>query len=295
MRSTLSTSTLPISTLASPAASAEAAPADADGIRAASPRRMALRAALLALAMLPSAASAMPLLAREYKQEYGYMPSCNACHSDGGGSTLNAYGKAFKAAGKNAGAFARIANLDSDGDGASNGSEAAARANPGDPRSTPAKPGEWLDIASLIPREVRAQFPGVRTWLPRDALLTPADMTAAKALGVTLNKDDENTIYIPLESQRPAGTALIFRATHQGKDFFLLMTTDRQLKIAQVQVLHANAVPQAKNSKVYGSFAGLPAQQVPAPSAKEAATLDGAIRLAVKRAGVLLYVRLKGA
>ena len=180
---------------------------NAENLMAALVRLRRLVLAASAGAVLPSVAPAMPLLAREYKQEYGYMPSCNACHSDGGGSTLNAYGKAFKAAGKNAGAFARIANLDSDGDGASNGSEAAAKANPGDPRSTPAKPGEWLDIASLIPREVRAQFPGVRTWLPRDALLTPADMTAAKALGVTLNKDDENTIYIPLESQRPAGTA----------------------------------------------------------------------------------------
>ena len=67
--------------------------------------RLRLVLAITAL-MLPAWSSAMPSIARLYKQEYGYMPSCNACHSDGGGSTLNSYGKAYKAAGKNVAAFA---------------------------------------------------------------------------------------------------------------------------------------------------------------------------------------------
>lgn len=247
---------------------------------------------LLALTFAAPAAQAMPAFARLYKQEFGYMPSCNACHSDGGGSALNPYGKAFKQAGKNAGAFAKIAGQDSDGDGAANGAEATAKANPGSKESTPAKPGDWLDIASLIPREVKAQFPAIRAWLPKDALLTTADITAGKAFGVTLSKADENTIYIPLDNQRPAGTALIFPATYQGKTFFLLMATDRQLKISQVVVQHADAVPAAKASKVYASFRGLDVNHVPAATGKD---LDAAITQAVKQAGVLLYVRLKGA
>lgn len=253
--------------------------------------RLRLVIAVTAL-MLPAWSSAMPAFARLYKQEFGYMPSCNACHSDGGGSVLNPYGKAFKAAGKNAGAFARVAAADSDGDGQANGAEATAKANPGDKASTPARPGPWLDIASLIPREVRAQFPGVTTWLPQDALLTPADIQAAKALGATLSKADENTIYIPLVDRRPAGTALIFPATYQGKVFFLLMATDRQLKVSKVQVLHADAVPAAKASKVYPSFTGRMVSQLPAATGKD---LDSAITTAVKQAGALLYVRLKGA
>lgn len=241
--------------------------------------------------MLPSLSLAMPAYARLYKQEFGYMPSCNSCHSDGGGSALNAYGKAYKAAGKSAGAFARIAGADSDGDGKANAAEARAKANPGDKASTPAAPGAWLDIASLIPREVRAQFPKVTTWLPQDAVLTPADIQAAKALGATLTKDDENTIYIPLENRRPVGTALIFPAVYQGKTFFLLMATDRQLKITQVLVQHADAVPQAKASKIYASFSGRMVNQLPVAKARD---LDGAITTAVKQAGALLYVRLKG-
>lgn len=249
-------------------------------------------AVAITIMLLPGLSSGMPAFARLYKQEYGYMPSCNACHSDGGGSALNPYGKAFKAAGKNTAAFARIAAADSDGDGKANAAEAQAKANPGDRRSTPSAPGEWLDVASLIPREVRAQFPTITTWLPQDATLTPADIQAAKALGASLSKNDENTIYIPLENRRPAGTALIFPAVYQGKTFFLVMATDRQLKVTSVRVQHADAVPQAKTSKIYPSFNGRLVNQLPTATGKD---LDSAITTAVKQAGALLYVRLKGA
>lgn len=235
---------------------------------------------------------AMPAFARYYKQQYGYMPSCHACHSEGGGTPLNNYGKAFKDNGKSVVALAKIANLDSDGDGSANGVEAQAKANPADKNSTPAKVGTWLDLASLIPKEVQALFPAIRSWLPKDAVLTAADIATAKTMGATLSAADENTIYIPVENQRPAGTALIFPAQYQGKTFFLLMATDKQLKITQVKVMNAKEVPAAKSSSVYGKLVGVAAQSVPAPSTKD---LDAAITQAVKNAGVLLYVRLKGA
>ncbi|REH40119.1 hypothetical protein DFR26_0318 [Paraperlucidibaca baekdonensis] len=241
---------------------------------------------------LPSWAVAMPSLARDYKFEAGYMPSCNACHLDGGGSELAPYGKAFKAAGKNAAAFAKIANTDSDGDGISNRLEIQGKSNPSDKSSTPKAPGDWLDIASLIPREVRRAFPDVLTWLPKDALLTPADIMAAKALGATLSTDDDNTIYIPLVARRPAGTGLIFPAVYQGKTFFLLMITDRQLTIREISVLHADKVPSAKGLSVYQQFAG---QSVKHVKAETKTALEKSIETAVRHAGVLLYVRLKGA
>ncbi|WP_297925444.1 hypothetical protein [uncultured Agitococcus sp.] len=173
-----------------------------------------------------------------------------------------------------------------------NAVEAQAKANPADKNSTPAKAGTWLDLASLIPKEVQALFPAIRSWLPKDAVLTPADIATAKTMGATLSAADENTIYIPVENQRPAGTALIFPAQYQGKTFFLLMATDKQLKITQVKVMNAKEVPAAKSSAVYGKLVGVAAQSVPAPSTKD---LDAAITQAVKNAGVLLYVRLKGA
>ena len=250
-------------------------------------------AAAAASALLASAtASAEPGFARLYKQQYGYAPSCHACHKDGGGTPVNAYGQQFKDAGKTLGAFAKIAARDADGDGAANEAEAKAKANPGGRKSTPASPGDWLDTATLIPREVQDQFPGIRTYLPKDALLTDADIARAKALGAELSKADENTIYIPVENQKPAGTALIFPAQHQGQTFFLLLATDRQLNVTAVKPLHTSKVPGAARSAVYGSFKGVAVDKLPAGQGD---SLDAAITRAVKKAGTLLYVRLKNA
>jgi hypothetical protein len=237
-------------------------------------------------------AHAEPGFARLYQQQYGYTPACHACHKDGGGTPVNAYGQQFKDAGKSLAAFSKIAAGDADGDGAGNEAEASARANPGSKASTPGAPGGWLDSASLIPREVQDAFPGIRSWLPRDALLTEADLARARALGAELSKADENTIYIPVENRKPAGTAIIFPAHFQGKDFFLLLATDRQLTVTLVRPLHATRVPQADRSRVYAGFKGVAVNQLP-PG--EGDSLEAAITRAVKKAGTLLYVRLKGA
>ena len=253
--------------------------------------RIPVLAGIVAL-LTASVAQAEPAFARLYKQQFGYTPSCNACHKDGGGTPVNAYGQQFKDAGLGLAAFATIAGLDGDGDGALNAEEAKAKSNPGSANSTPTSKGNWLDTASLIPREVQAQFPGLRAYLPKDAILTDADIARAKALGATLTKQDENTIYIPLDQQRPAGAALIFPAQHQNKTFFLLMVTDRQLKVTRVEPLNTLHVPAAAKSKVYERFKGVAVDQLPAASGSD---LDAAITAAVKKAGTLLYVRLKNA
>jgi hypothetical protein len=255
-------------------------------------KTMASMTVLLAALLSPVAAHAEPAFARLYKQQYGYPPSCNACHKDGGGTPLNPYGKAFKDGGENLAAFGKIAGQDADGDGAANGDEATAKANPGDKTSTPQAKGAWLDTASLIPREVQALFPDVRAYLPKDALLTDADIARAKTLGAELGKQDENTIYIPLQDQRPVGTAVIFPAQFQGKDFFLVLATDRQLKVTAVAPLNTTHVPQAAKSPVYATFKGLSLDQLPAAKGDG---IDAAITTAVKKAGTLVFVRLKNA
>ena len=95
----------------------------------------------MTMLLFAGAASAEPAFARLYKQQYGYTPSCNACHKDGGGTPNNAYGQQFKEAGENLAAFGKIAMLDGDGDGAKNADESAAKSNPGDAKSTPANKG----------------------------------------------------------------------------------------------------------------------------------------------------------
>lgn len=246
----------------------------------------------LTLGIASAAAQAQPVFALMYKQQFGYAPSCNACHQDGGGTALNAYGDAFKAAGKSLAAFKAVDKQDSDGDGIANGEEAAAKANPGFKASTPKVPGDWLDALSLIPKEVQARFPGVKTWLPKDALLTDADLARASALGASLSKADDNTIYIPLVDQRPSGTALIVAAEYQGKPFYLLLTTDRQLNVTAVEPMNTRQLPQAAKSPVYARFTGVPVDRLPAASGTG---LDAVITAAVKNAGTLLYVRLKNA
>ena len=237
-------------------------------------------------------ASAEPAFARMYRATYGYPPSCNACHKDGGGTPLNPFGQQFKDAGESLAAFDKIAKLDADGDGVANGDEAAQKSNPGNKTSTPSNKTDWLDVASLIPKEVQEQFPGVREYLPRDATLTDADIARAKTLGADLDRKDENTIYIPLADKKPAGTALIFPASYKGKGFFLLLATDRQLNVTIVKPMNTNHVPDAAKSKVYGSFKGVAVDKLPGASGDD---LDSAIRSAVKKAGTLLYVRLKSA
>lgn len=257
------------------------------------PRCAALAALFLGVGLVAAPqAHAEPAFARMYKQVYGYSPSCNACHKDGGGTPLNNYGEQYKTAGMDLAAFDTIAELDGDGDGHANGAESAAKANPGHAKSTPGDTGNWLDTASLIPQEVQRLFPEVRTWLPKDAILTAAEIERAAAFGVTLGADDENTIYIPVENRRPAGTALIFPARFDGRDFFLMLATDRKLNVTTVQPLNTRLVPEARDSKVYASFEGQAVNRLPAA---EGDGVDAAITEAVRKAGALLWVRLKGA
>ena len=255
--------------------------------------RRAVMFAMVALSVShASSVWAQPLFAGLYKQQYGYMPSCNACHKDGGGSPLNTFGKQFKDAGEALASFQKIEAMDSDGDGAKNGEEAFAKSNPGDAQSTPAKKGLWLDIASLIPKEVQKLFPDTREYLPKDALLTDADISRAKTMGALLSKKDDNTIYIPIKESKPAGTAIIFQGEYKSKPFFLLMATDRQLKITHVQTINTRQTPEVAKSKVLDSFVGQTLDQLPSATAND---VDGSITQAVKKAGTLVFVRLKNA
>lgn len=254
-------------------------------------RRLVL-GAIVAMLVLP-AAHAEPRYARMFKQHSGYMPSCNACHLDGGGTALNLYGEAFKAAGPGAGAFAAIADSDSDLDGFANAQEIAAKANPGSAKSTPKKPGDWLSTANLIPREVQKLFPGVTTYKPLDTILTETEIQRAKAHGVALGPDDETTIYIPVADGKPAGTAIIVPAQFGDRQFFLLLATDRKLTVTHALPIHASKIDGAQDASLYQSAIALPVEQL--PQGGQDGSLENAVRRGLKKAGTLLLVRLKKA
>tara|TARA_R110001592_G_scaffold336019_1_gene621108 strand:- start:4838 stop:5614 length:777 start_codon:yes stop_codon:yes gene_type:complete len=249
-------------------------------------------ALFVALSIACMSAFAQPNYARQFKQQYGFSPSCQACHSEGGGTKLNNYGEAFKEHGKNLATFKKIATLDSDLDGTNNEEEALAKSNPGDKHSTPANKGQWLDLSSLIPKVVQARFPDATAWKPLDVMLTQKDIDKARSLGVTLSPDDENTIYIPVADRRPIGTAIIFPVEHSGATFFLLMTSDRQLNFSEVSILKVGKAPDMPKDPLFESWLDQPIQSLDSKSDK---TLAGSISRAVKKTGVLVYLRLKGA
>ena len=247
---------------------------------------------ILTLTIHSATAFSMPSFARQFKHQYGYIPSCHACHKEGGGTPLNHYGKAFKYEGKNNAAFKLIAALDSDQDGFSNEQEAIKKSNPGNVKSTPSSRGDWLELSSLIPKAVQKLFPKASAWKPLDAILTKQDIDRAASMGVTLSPEDENTIYIPVADRRPIGTALIFPAHHQKSTFFLLIATDRQLNITEVSPLNSEQLPKGLKPELLKSFVGTPLQSV---SIQTSDDLNTSISTAVKKASTLIYIRLKGA
>lgn len=248
-------------------------------------RVLPLMASLVGLVCVHSTVQAEPSFAKQYKNQFGYMPSCNACHVDGGGSPLNAYGKSFEQAGQNAAAFTLIAATDSDGDGASNADEGAAKSNPADAASTPDKPGNWLSTENLIPKPVQKAFAEVKTYKPLDALFTDGDIERAAGMGVTLTKDDETVIYLPVSGGKPVGMAVILPVNDDGA--FALVTTTRKLEVDQVVPINADGIDFGDLTRFKGQFAPK------VTGSADAATAPEQLAYAVKKAGAMIYVRLK--
>ncbi len=106
-------------------------------------------------------AGALPQYQRMVNGVYGYRAPCITCHTDGAGSSLSPYGKAFERAGRTQAAVQLIAGKKNTGDMLTFGEKLAAKANPNDPKSTPAAPGDWLaqdiptkDLKLFAPAEV---------------------------------------------------------------------------------------------------------------------------------------------
>ncbi|HOW84620.1 MAG TPA: hypothetical protein P5119_04610 [Candidatus Aminicenantes bacterium] len=131
--------------------------------------------------------------------------------------TLNAYGAAYKNAGRNPGAFAAIDGQDSDGDGAANGAEVADLRNPGDPASRPGLPQAatvtlgWDEIRRLPvhsqfllmnttkePTDDYVTFKGVRVL----DLLSAAKVYLVGVTGITVFAPDGYSVDYTLEDIR---------------------------------------------------------------------------------------------
>jgi len=119
-------------------------------------------------------------------------------------STLNAYGLAYKKAGRTAEALAAIAKLDSDGDGFSNETEIAALRYPGDAASRPGQP--LAPFVTLSGDDLR-RLPAVKQFMLMNTTKEPMDdyatYTGVKiadllaAAGVDLKGVEGITVFAP--------------------------------------------------------------------------------------------------
>ncbi len=116
-------------------------------------------ATIVFLNNIQSVAFGLPQFQRLLKQEYGFKAPCATCHSQGGGSSLSAYGKAFEKAGKNANAIRTVASFIPKGDKLDFGTKLKAKANPNDPESTPQAPGTWAGQSDIPTKELKEFSP----------------------------------------------------------------------------------------------------------------------------------------
>lgn len=162
-------------------------------------------------------AGAIPPYARLFKARYRYAPSCTACHDEDSWD-LTGYGKAFFKNGRGFKAFEKAEPEDSDGDKIPSGAEIQARSNPGDPRSRPEKPGDWLKEEKPLKapaRKLKAMFPEADSFAVREAALEgESRKRVEKVLGRTL-RDEE--LY-PVLFEALKGTRALGGATYAISD-----------------------------------------------------------------------------
>lgn len=244
--------------------------------------------AITAIALLAKGeAGAIPPYARLFKARYRYAPSCTACH-DKDSWDLTAYGKAFFKNGRGFKAFEAAEPLDSDGDGTPSGEEIKARSNPGDPRSRPEKPGDWLKEEKPLKapaRKLKAMFPEADSFAVREAALEgESRKRVEKVLGRTL-RDEEiyPVLFEALKGARALGGAT-YAISDSKEPCILLAGFRRKGKSWEVAGLRPLSCPRKLKSS--GFLKSLEGQDPFALSAQasepgpEAAAVGEALRAA---------------
>lgn len=201
---------------------------------------------------------------RLFELKYGYRTSCNTCHLDGGGSENNDYGMAFHHKGENLTAFAALESLDSDGDGASNLDEIQAKSNPGDPRSIPQKPGNFLSEqeAQFIPKKLLEKlFPVPVTFEISYAFLDSAKTREfEKQVGLKLSEDERVPTFYQAYSAGPQpkkiGTALLFFEMEGHQHLIGGVACDTTGKITKLVIFKQQVKKGLPLAEFTGQFAG---------------------------------------
>jgi len=183
-----------------------------------------------------------PAKRRLFELKYGFKTVCNQCHIDGGGSENNDYGIAFHRQGQNLAAFSKIEVLDSDGDGFSNLEEIKATSNPGDPRSTPKKPGNYMQdqVETFIPKKnLQKLFTNASQFKAVEGIILEEKKSQLeKKIGLSLNEDEQVPTFFEAyaKSGEKLGVGLLFASMEHHKHTFGGVALDNDGKIIQVVI-----------------------------------------------------------
>lgn len=203
-----------------------------------------------------------PAKRRLFELKYGYKTVCNQCHVDGGGSENNDYGLEFHRKGQNLAAFAKIEQLDSDADGFSNLAEIQAKSNPGDPRSTPKKPDNYMqaETETFIPKKflsklfpTASQFKIVEGIMPQEK-----KKEFENKVGLVLTEDEQVPTFFEAyaKNSQKLGTILLFAEMKHHKHTSGGVAFDDNGKILKVVVFKQQEQKGLKMDSFLKQFEG---------------------------------------
>lgn len=215
----------------------------------------------LILFLWATQAEALPSSRRLFDAKYGYKTACSLCHEKGGGSAGNDYGKAFLRAGANFPAFLKIEKKDSDGDGISNIDEIQAKSNPGDPRSTPAKPGDWLADAGKVPvpeKPLKEVFKEAEAFAAVEGSLNESQVAFVREnTKAVLTEDDRvPTFYFAIVGGKRVGVAQFIRVEGNRQPMSVAVAIDAKGQITAVKVLKSEEDKRFGEEAFLKQFAG---------------------------------------
>jgi hypothetical protein len=218
---------------------------------------------LLSLSLLAGAANAWayPVDRRLFQAQYGKAVRCELCHSNGGGTERNGFGKAWQKAGETLEAFKAIEAVDSDGDGVKNLDEIKKGSNPGDARSTPDNPGSRWTRGEQIP------IPSdqlVMTFGPTDEIqaaepsLTPEQGRAVEqALGRPLAQDERfPTLYFAVKEGKRVAVGVFAYPKVGSQRYTILMSIEPSGNLKKVVMFRAGQDSPGLYQPYLGCLAG---------------------------------------
>ena len=236
---------------------------------------------VLATATLAADGRAFPEYRRYFQVTYGKLVPCELCHSSGGGTERNGYGRDWQRHKEDLTAFKSIEALDSDGDGISNGDEIRQGSNPGDEASTPAHPlSYWTNPRGIpIPREQIALVIGHSDSIEAsEPALSDAQAHLVETRAKTSVRlpDRYPTLYFGVNAGARSNVALFRQYDPAGDGHFsLLVSADARGKVEKAVLFRAGKSEGAVYRGYLDCVVGHSKDDVPAPGRDGCPSLPG--------------------